>query len=202
MGTFIKKTREERIKEILDIATEVFLEKGFQNTTMEDIIKVTTLSKGGFYYYFKSTSDIFFAILDRKTKKEIESTAHLVNQSCKTSAIIEDICEHICDEFEHGLLQQFDEHALYLMAAVETVNDPKFLNYCREMEEKNLNVITKSLQEKLVDVDLEVLENKLKFLTSMYHAMVLHCYIFKDEELYTKNIGTIKNIFMEILSEI
>lgn len=202
MGKFIKKTREERINEILNAANQVFLEKGYQNTTMEDIINATTLSKGGFYYYFHSTRDILFEILNRKTKEEIKSTNQLVGQSSTKKEVIEDICEHMSDKFESSVLQRFDEHTLYIMAAIETVNDPEFLNYSLKMEEKNLNMLKNLLKEKLVDVDPEILEDKLKFLTSLYHAMVLHCYIFRDEELYKKNIGTIKNIFRQVLSDI
>ena len=49
-----RHTREERRNEILLGALEVFLQKGYRDTTMEDIIKNTSLSKGGFYHYYKN----------------------------------------------------------------------------------------------------------------------------------------------------
>ena len=42
-----RSIRETRKKEILDAAKKVFIEKGFDATTMEDIIGKTSLSKGG-----------------------------------------------------------------------------------------------------------------------------------------------------------
>ncbi|WP_197017444.1 TetR family transcriptional regulator [Methanobrevibacter oralis] len=36
----------------MDAVFKVFLKKGYFNVTMEDIINETSLSKGGFYYYF------------------------------------------------------------------------------------------------------------------------------------------------------
>ncbi len=66
MGQRVKKTREERTQEILDAATDVFLEKGFKQTTMEDIIRRTSLSKGGFYYYYKSTREILLDVMAKK----------------------------------------------------------------------------------------------------------------------------------------
>ncbi|WP_220607934.1 helix-turn-helix domain-containing protein [Methanobrevibacter oralis] len=36
----------------MNAALKVFLKKGYSNATMEDIINETSLSKGGFYYYF------------------------------------------------------------------------------------------------------------------------------------------------------
>ena len=44
------KSKSERKKEIMEAAKSVFLEKGFEKTTMEDIIAETSLSKGGFYH--------------------------------------------------------------------------------------------------------------------------------------------------------
>ena len=55
--------REARQKEILDAAKKVFIRQGFDSTTMEDIITETSLSKGGFYYYYKSTVDIMHDLM-------------------------------------------------------------------------------------------------------------------------------------------
>ena len=71
MTKYIRKTSQERVKEILNAALKVFLKKGYSNATMEDIINETSLSKGGFYYYFKSKEDIFLMILEEDTKRNI-----------------------------------------------------------------------------------------------------------------------------------
>lgn len=55
--------RESRQKEILDAAKKVFIRKGFCAATMEDIIAETSLSKGGFYYYYKSTVAILHDLM-------------------------------------------------------------------------------------------------------------------------------------------
>ena len=49
------KVGEKRKLEILEAAKKCFLEKGFQNTTMEDVIEKVSLSKGGVYYHYSST---------------------------------------------------------------------------------------------------------------------------------------------------
>lgn len=58
-----KSNREIRKKEILGAAKKVFLRKGFDATTMEDIIAETSLSRGGFYYYYKNTVDILHDLM-------------------------------------------------------------------------------------------------------------------------------------------
>ena len=44
--------------EILEIAFELFLEKGFSDVSTNEIIREAGLTKGGFYYYFKSREDL------------------------------------------------------------------------------------------------------------------------------------------------
>ena len=54
----IKKGAELRQK-IIDTAWELFYENGYENTTVNDIIRKVGTSKGGFYYYFKAIIYIF-----------------------------------------------------------------------------------------------------------------------------------------------
>ena len=49
---------EERKQQILEAASEVFSQKGFDNARMEDIAEQTGLSKGSLYLYFKSKDDL------------------------------------------------------------------------------------------------------------------------------------------------
>jgi AcrR family transcriptional regulator len=49
---------------ILDAAEEVFAEKGYHGTVVEDIIRVAKTSKGGFYFHFPSKQGIFLALID------------------------------------------------------------------------------------------------------------------------------------------
>jgi AcrR family transcriptional regulator len=56
---------EERKNQILDAATQVFMQKGFDKARMDDIVDETGLSKGTLYWYFKSKYDIIISILDR-----------------------------------------------------------------------------------------------------------------------------------------
>lgn len=52
------KSPQERKKEFLDIARQFFFTKGYEQTSVDAIIKEIGLSKGSFYYYFKSKEDL------------------------------------------------------------------------------------------------------------------------------------------------
>ena len=57
--------REERKNLILQAAKEVFINKGFNATTIQDIIDHSGVSRGGVYTYFKNTEDIFIELLKK-----------------------------------------------------------------------------------------------------------------------------------------
>lgn len=59
------KYPEETIKLILNTSEKLFLEKGYDKTSLQDIINETKLSKGAIYHHFSSKEDIFVKIFGR-----------------------------------------------------------------------------------------------------------------------------------------
>ncbi len=64
MARTVKDPQERRI-EFLDTSVELFNEKGYYNTSVEDICERMGVAKGLFYYYFKTKEDLVEAIVDR-----------------------------------------------------------------------------------------------------------------------------------------
>ena len=54
-----QKVGQIRKKEIREAAKECFLNKGFQLTTMEDVITEVGMSRGGVYHHYASTNEMF-----------------------------------------------------------------------------------------------------------------------------------------------
>jgi AcrR family transcriptional regulator len=54
---------EERRKQIMNAALACFARKGYHNTTMDDIVAESGLSKGTLYWYFKSKDDLFLSLV-------------------------------------------------------------------------------------------------------------------------------------------
>jgi AcrR family transcriptional regulator len=48
---------------ILETARKVFVEKGYKNVTMKDIVDACEISRGGLYLYFDSTEQLFLEVL-------------------------------------------------------------------------------------------------------------------------------------------
>ena len=75
------KYPEETVKLILDVSTRLFSEKGYDDTSLQDIINETKLSKGAIYHHFSSKEDILKAIFHRLGNENAEIFAKIRDDS-------------------------------------------------------------------------------------------------------------------------
>jgi len=61
----VTKSPKERREELIDTAERLFLEKGYDRTTVNDIVDEINVAKGTFYHYFKSKAEILGPIMER-----------------------------------------------------------------------------------------------------------------------------------------
>jgi AcrR family transcriptional regulator len=59
------KSADDRRNEILDGAQALFFERGYERTTVNDVIAKVGISKGGFYHHFTAKEDLLEAITAR-----------------------------------------------------------------------------------------------------------------------------------------
>jgi len=53
-----------RDREILEAALRLFAENGYHGTTVDDVARAASTSKGGLYFHFPSKGELFSALLD------------------------------------------------------------------------------------------------------------------------------------------
>lgn len=58
------KHPEETVKRILEVSFRLFRVKGYEHTTIQDIVDALGMSKGAIYHHFKSKEDIYDHITD------------------------------------------------------------------------------------------------------------------------------------------
>ncbi|MFD3445720.1 TetR/AcrR family transcriptional regulator [Microbacteriaceae bacterium 4G12] len=63
------KYPEETVKQILDVSFKLFMEKGYEKTTIQDIVNDLGMSKGAIYHHFKSKEEIMSAISKRNVEE-------------------------------------------------------------------------------------------------------------------------------------
>lgn len=69
MPRLSQETLEIRKAHIIKSAFNVFSRKGYALTSMDDIVKEASVSKGGIYHYFKSKEEIFLEIAEMRLGK-------------------------------------------------------------------------------------------------------------------------------------
>jgi AcrR family transcriptional regulator len=58
-----RKPREERWVELIEVATQVFYEKGYDGASLQDIADRLGMLKGSLYYYIQSKEDLLFDVI-------------------------------------------------------------------------------------------------------------------------------------------
>ena len=99
------KHPEETVNLILDVAFRLFMEKGYERTSIQDIINnLGGLSKGAIYHHFKSKEDILVAVTDRMTAESnrmlatIRDRTDLTGKEKMKTIFKESICRPVQDE--------------------------------------------------------------------------------------------------------
>ncbi|MGM0165541.1 hypothetical protein IGI39_000483 [Enterococcus sp. AZ135] len=72
------KYPEETVNKILDVSMQLFLEKGYEHTSIQDIVNnLGGLSKGAIYHHFKSKEDILDGVMDKLYDNNESELEHL-----------------------------------------------------------------------------------------------------------------------------
>lgn len=79
------KDPEIRRAEIMDAAMLLFMEKGYTNTTTQDIVDKVNISRGLLYYHFKNKEDILYCLVERYSEKLLRNIHVIVNDDDKTA---------------------------------------------------------------------------------------------------------------------
>ena len=76
----IVKEAEERKNEILDEAAALFAKKGYDGTSIGDILEKVGVARGTLYYHFRSKEEILDALVERI------SNSIIANSQTRTSS--------------------------------------------------------------------------------------------------------------------
>ena len=132
------KYPEVTVEKILDVARQLFLEKGYENTTIQDIVDhLDGLSKGAVYHHFKSKEEIMDAVSDRMFTAD--NPFERVRGGCDLNGL---------QKLQEAIrLNQSDEARTNLaIQSIPLTRNPRLLV---EMIESNRRVLTPYCQELL-----------------------------------------------------
>jgi AcrR family transcriptional regulator len=97
----IVKDAEVRRTEILDTAQYLYYGKGYERTSVQDIIDEVGIAKGTFYHYFDSKQDLLGALVDRTADQTVQKLVPMIND--ERLGAIEKFNRFIADSVEMKL---------------------------------------------------------------------------------------------------
>ncbi|WP_276389081.1 TetR/AcrR family transcriptional regulator [Eudoraea chungangensis] len=82
---------------------ELFYQNGYYNTSVDDILKSLSLSKGAFYYHFQSKEDFFISIIQSLIVRKVYSTLIEPIEGKENPFLVIDKCfENSLETAEHN----------------------------------------------------------------------------------------------------
>lgn len=75
------KYPEQTLEQILSVSAKLFTEKGYEKTSIQDIINVLGMSKGAIYHHFKSKEDILEAVMGQQFSYAAKLLRNLINNT-------------------------------------------------------------------------------------------------------------------------
>lgn len=88
------KPAEERLDDLMNAAENLFLSKGFVNTTVSEIVLSADVAKGTFYHYFQSKNDIMEALRSRYMDWYLSHIQSALDSQKSASAKLKSWCEN------------------------------------------------------------------------------------------------------------
>lgn len=121
-------------KDILDSAKKNFLEKGFQQASLRQIVKDSGVTTGAFYGYFSSKEELFDSLVDDAFNYLIDEFKAIVNRFEQLSPYEQEVNmstfsrEWLIDAIDY-IYNHFDEFRLLLCCAEGT----KYANFIHDL---------------------------------------------------------------------
>ncbi len=118
---------EERKREILFIAANLFAVKGYEKTTVENILQSAGIAKGTFYYYFTSKENVLDTLVELISDNIVERALEIVNNdkltaSEKLLSIILASGNNEASKQVKDVVHQVNNEKMHLKSLVMTVN--------------------------------------------------------------------------------
>ena len=113
------KHPEQTVQLILDTASALFFQKGYDKSTLQDIIDATKLSKGAIYHHFASKEAILIAVVDRMGDFNSAVLAEIRDRKGLTGA------EKLRELFRTSMTLSFQGKILHMLPFL--IENPKFM---------------------------------------------------------------------------
>lgn len=138
------REKSSRKKEaILDVATSLFLEKGYSDTSTSDVCRKANISKPSLYHFFKSKRNLFFSChmrsINQILKPFLDEASAIADPDKRIRFMVRDFTKMICknpelkvlihetmtikDQYFKKIRDVWKEHYLLLKATISELQE-------------------------------------------------------------------------------
>jgi len=190
-----RKTREERIREIWDGAKKAILEKGYEETTIEDIIAKTELSKGGFYHYYNSKKQILIDLMKNGNIMYMRYNSYM--NRLKDQLSRQEKKQILIDAMMDKMLVPTDDKTLFAVFLTQILSDSECWEVYIELEKEFLIWMAQKLE-----ISYDEKRTKLEFLSRTMNGILCTQHIFYETDLFIHNRAEFVRFYEPIIDEI
>ena len=185
MKKFERLPLETRKAEIKAAGMELFIEKGFAETTMENIVSRVSLSKGGVYRIYPSTtailSDLLIDGMHRRNRFYMERTKEILSKGEKID--LHFLIDIICD----SLLIDSDVSMLYVEFLWEKRRNESLQMLYDSICETTMAETMQLIRTYGADEVLRIGNLSMHFLTDLMNTAILGLNVLDLRDSFEKN---------------
>ena len=124
---------EDTRRSLLDAAARLIAERGYGATTVNAIVARAGLSKGSFYWHFKSKDDALFAVLEEHVDRPLHELIELLRSAPAERDMAPEASRRLLDWLERGRETILLEHEYRLIAIREPSVRARYLERQRAL---------------------------------------------------------------------
>ncbi len=141
---------EQTLEQILSVSARLFIDKGYEKTSVQDIIEALGMSKGAIYHHFKSKEEILDAVMNR----QFSYTAQMMNVLIQNTQAA-NAREKLIRILENVVADQ-DAHSLNRVLSTQIKNPQFVVTGMKEGVNKDASIIAAILLEGKVDGSISI----------------------------------------------
>lgn len=168
-----RKRNPARREQVLEVATRLFGERGFNGVTVQAIAEECEISNAGLLYYFPSKDELLLAVLDAYEIHEREGSIPYVKAAERVDADADaswSALLALLRRFIEAFVQQPDVARLVLMMQVEALDKRHLAHeWFLTREQLTLELVTRLLERHVPSP-----ESTAGLAVAMIHGLALH----------------------------
>ncbi|MCR2805347.1 TetR/AcrR family transcriptional regulator [Paenibacillus soyae] len=194
-----ERYREEKRAAILAGALECFIEKGFQATTIDDIVRHLGISKGALYGYFPSKEDMYLQMAHKRMDDMVGS----LTSRFKELPLAADRLHYLFGRFQSQPLSELRKWmAFHMEFMLYASRRPELIEMHQQYISKAIQLIDTLIQAGVKNgefrADLDT-ESASYLFWSVRDGLALHFLLGGTEERYKQHVADMEAMVLRYL---